>query len=108
MLLNFLTTFFSYAINFSAEGSTIEVNSSVFKNSIVLTVKDNGMGISAVAQEHWLARFFRGANVTNIQGTGPGLHIVAKYIELMDGKIEFESELEKGTKFIITLNLNTA
>ena len=108
LLRNVRTNLLSNAIKFSPEGSIIEVNSSVFKNSIVLTVKDNGMGISAVDQEHLFERFFRGANVTNIQGTGLGLHIVAKYIELMDGKIEFESELEKGTKFIITLNLNTA
>jgi PAS domain S-box-containing protein len=108
LLRNVLTNLLSNAIKFSPEGSIIEVNSSVLKNSIVLTVQDNGMGISAVDQEHLFERFFRGTNVTNIQGTGLGLHIVAKYIELMDGKIEFESELEKGTKFIITLNLSAA
>ncbi len=108
LLRNVLTNLLSNAIKFSPEGSIIDVSSSVLKNSIVITVKDNGMGISAADQEHLFERFFRGANVTNIQGTGLGLHIVAKYIELMDGKIEFESELEKGTTFIITLNLNKA
>ena len=108
LLRNVLTNLLSNAIKFSPEGSIIEVTSSVLKNSIVITVKDNGMGISAVDQEHLFERFFRGTNVTNIQGTGLGLHIVAKYIELLDGKIEFESELEKGTTFIITLNLNKA
>ena len=60
------------------------------------------MGISKEDQEHLFERFFRGANVINIQGTGLGLHIVGRYIEIMDGKIEFSSQLEKGTKFIIT------
>ncbi len=106
LLRNVLTNLLSNAIKFSPEGSIIKVNSSVLKNSIVITVKDNGMGISEADQEHLFERFFRGANVTNIQGTGLGLHIVAKYIELLDGKIVFESELEKGTTFIITLNRN--
>jgi signal transduction histidine kinase len=105
LLRNVLTNLLSNAIKFSPEGSIIEVNSCVSVNSMVLTVKDNGMGISAGDQEHLFERFFRGTNVTNIQGTGLGLHIVAKYIEIMDGKIEFNSELEKGTTFIITLFL---
>lgn len=103
LLRNVVTNLLSNAIKFSPEGSIIEVCSDILKDRLVLTVKDNGLGISAVDQEHLFERFFRGTNVTNIQGTGLGLHIVAKYIEIMDGKIEFESELEKGTKFIITL-----
>ncbi|MBK8610747.1 MAG: PAS domain S-box protein [Chitinophagaceae bacterium] len=103
LLRNVITNLLSNAIKFSSEGSTINVNSEVLNDRIVLTVADNGMGISAEDQEHLFERFFRGTNVTNIQGTGLGLHIVAKYIEIMDGAIEFESELEKGTKFTITL-----
>lgn len=103
LLRNVITNLLSNAIKFSAEGSKIEVRSSVLEDKITLTIKDNGMGISTEDQEHLFERFFRGANVTNIQGTGLGLHIVAKYIEIMDGEIEFESELEKGTTFIITL-----
>jgi signal transduction histidine kinase len=81
----------------------IEVASKVTDTDIILQVKDHGMGISREDQQHLFERFFRGTNVTNIQGTGLGLHIVGKYIEIMDGKIDFESELELGTKFIITL-----
>lgn len=104
LLRNIITNLLSNAIKFSPEGSLIEVTSNVVKEKIILTVKDNGVGISREDQEHLFERFFRGTNVTNIQGTGLGLHIVGKYIEIMDGEIEFESELEKGTKFIITLN----
>ena len=103
LLRNVLTNLLSNAIKFSPEGNKIEVTSSISKDKIVLTVKDNGMGISAEDQVHLFERFFRGTNVTNIQGTGLGLHIVAKYIEILDGDIEFNSELEKGTKFTITL-----
>jgi len=104
LLRNIITNLLSNAIKFSPEDSLIEVTSNVVKEKIGLTVKDNGMGISREDQEHLFERFFRGANVTNIQGTGLGLHIVGKYIEIMNGEIEFESELEKGTKFILTLN----
>jgi PAS domain S-box-containing protein len=103
LLRNVITNLLSNAIKFSPEGTVIEVNSKVLKDSIILTVKDNGMGISAEDQGHLFERFFRGTNVTNIQGTGLGLHIVGKYIELLDGEIEFNSELENGTEFIITL-----
>jgi signal transduction histidine kinase len=48
-------------------------------------------------------RFFRGHNASNIQGTGLGLNIVARYVELMNGTITFESKSEKGTTFIIKL-----
>ncbi|MBC7421843.1 MAG: sensor histidine kinase, partial [Ferruginibacter sp.] len=82
--------------------------SNVTDAQILLTVKDNGIGISTEDQEHLFERFFRGANVTNIQGTGLGLHIVEKYVELMDGTINFTSELEKGTSFIIAFTHSIA
>ncbi len=102
LLRNVITNLLSNAIKFSSENGIIEVTSEVTAGEIVLTVQDNGLGISKEDQEHLFERFFRGANVTNIQGTGLGLHIVGRYIEIMDGRIEFFSELEKGTRFIIT------
>ena len=103
LLRNVITNLLSNSTKFSSEGSVIEVGSNVLKGSIVIIVKDNGMGISTEDQQHLFERFFRGANVANIQGTGLGLHIVSKYIEILDGEIAFESELEQGAKFIITL-----
>ncbi len=102
LLRNIITNLLSNAIKFSPESSLIELSSKVVTDRIVITVKDNGMGISADDQEHLFERFFRGTNVTNIEGTGLGLHIVSKYIEIMDGKIEYTSDLEKGSTFIIT------
>lgn len=108
LLRNVITNLLSNAIKFSSENGVIEVTSKVTAGEIVLMVKDNGLGISQEDQEHLFERFFRGANVTNIQGTGLGLHIVGRYIEIMDGKIEFSSELEKGTRFIITFKKENA
>jgi PAS domain S-box-containing protein len=102
LLRNVLLNLSSNAIKFSPENGLITINSAVTGNNVVISVKDSGIGISEEDQEHLFERFFRGANVTNIQGTGLGLHIVSKYIELMNGQISFTSELEKGTEFIIT------
>jgi PAS domain S-box-containing protein len=92
----------SNACKFSPENSAIIVTSEASEQDIVLSVKDEGMGISAEDQQHLMERFFRGANAANIQGTGLGLHIVAKYSELLDGKVECKSELKQGTEFRIT------
>lgn len=105
MLKMILMNLVSNASKFSPENSGIEVKSRVENNVFLLSVKDDGMGISAEDQKHLKERFFRGANAANIEGTGLGLHIVSKYAELMNGKLEFKSELDKGTRFYITFNL---
>lgn len=94
----------SNAIKFSPENSVIAITTENNEHSFTISVKDNGIGISKEDQEHLFERFFRGANVTNIQGTGLGLHIVAKYAELIHGKISCRSELGGGTEFIIDFN----
>ena len=104
LLRNVLINLLSNAIKFSPEDGIIKINSTVNGHEVRFSVKDSGIGISAEDQEHLFERFFRGANVTNIQGTGLGLHIVGKYIELMNGHIEFKSELEQGTEFVFTFN----
>jgi PAS domain S-box-containing protein len=102
LLRNVILNLTSNAIKFSPENSPIFIKSSVKGEDILISVKDSGLGISEEDQEHLFERFFRGANVTNIQGTGLGLHIVSRYIELMNGQISFTSELDKGTEFIVT------
>jgi PAS domain S-box-containing protein len=97
----------SNAIKFSPEDTEVTVRTLNGQDRLTLSVKDKGLGISAEDQEHLFERFFRGANVTNIQGTGLGLHIVAKYVELMNGTIGFNSRLGEGTEFIINFNKNT-
>ena len=108
LLRNVMNNLLSNAIKFSPLNGTIEVKSELTESHVLLTVKDSGIGISEEDKHHLFERFFRGTNVTNIQGTGLGLHIVEKYVELMNGNIECESELEKGTLFIITFGINAS
>ncbi|MFN5458418.1 MAG: sensor histidine kinase, partial [Bacteroidota bacterium] len=93
----------SNAIKFSPENKNILINTNVNNNEIIIEIIDEGIGISEDDKKHLFERFFRGQNATNIQGTGLGLNIVVKYVELMGGKITFESELEKGSSFKINI-----
>ena len=106
LLRKILINLCSNAIKFSPENSSVFVTTQLSKTQLSITVKDNGIGISKADQKHLFDRFFRGKNVTNIQGTGLGLHIVDRYLSLLNGKISFESELDKGTTFRIEINLN--
>jgi PAS domain S-box-containing protein len=103
MIRNILLNLVSNAIKFSPENKSIQLQTTVGSKEIRIVVKDEGIGIPKEEQEHMFERFFRAKNVTNIQGTGLGLNIVSKYLEAMEGKIEFTSGLNEGTTFRITL-----
>jgi signal transduction histidine kinase len=104
-LRNIIINLVSNAIKFSPENATIWVDSRCSENEIVLTIKDEGLGIPEEDMKHLFERFFRGKNVDNIQGTGLGLHIVSKYVELMGGTIDVQSQLEAGTRFTIKFTI---
>jgi len=105
LVRNVIINLVSNAIKFSPENSTIDVKTEVNEKQILISVRDYGIGIPEEDKKHLFERFFRATNVTNIQGTGLGLHIVSKYVELMDGQMEVDSELERGTQFKITFAL---
>jgi PAS domain S-box-containing protein len=102
LLKHIIMNLISNASKFSAEGRRVEIKTKCLSQQVILIVKDHGIGIAKEDQKHLMERFFRGANAGNIQGTGLGLHIVSKYAELMNGTVQCNSELEKGTEFIIT------
>lgn len=104
LLRHIMFNLVSNAIKFSTENSVVEITSDVALNSIIIRVKDHGIGISASDQEHLFERFFRGYNASYIQGTGLGLNIVAKYVELMKGTITVDSTENVGTTFTISFS----
>lgn len=103
MLKNILINLMSNAIKFSGEGKSIDINASNKNDELGVVVKDNGLGIPEEDMPHLFSTFFRGKNVSNIQGTGLGLPIVKRYVDLLKGQINVESRLEEGTTFILTL-----
>ncbi|WP_236652749.1 sensor histidine kinase [Chitinophaga vietnamensis] len=96
----------SNAIKFSPENSQVLLHTNVNEHRLKLEIKDHGIGMSEDDQQHLFERFFRAANASNIQGTGLGLHIVNKYVELMKGEVSCESTLGKGTAFTVILPIN--
>ncbi len=99
LLKNALVNLISNAIKYSGEDTLIEFTTCIDDEGCLISVKDNGIGIPEEDQVHLFEPFFRAHNTGNIPGTGLGLNIVKRYIELMAGQMEFESEVHKGTSF---------
>ncbi|WP_431209534.1 sensor histidine kinase [Puia sp. P3] len=102
LLKNILINLLSNAVKFSPEGATIRVDATLADNNTLhLAVQDRGIGISQEDQQHLFSSFFRGANALNIEGTGLGLHIVRRYLDLLHGSIRLQSALNEGTTVTI-------
>jgi signal transduction histidine kinase len=96
----------SNAIKYSPDAKPIDfITDNDEKQGILITVRDHGIGIPEEEQALLFERFFRARNAGNIQGTGLGLNIVKKYIEVMEGGISFSSTLNAGTTFTISIPL---
>ena len=99
ILINLL----SNAIKYSGENSAISVYTTSLPDKQVMQVCDQGIGIPPDEHAHLFERFFRAKNAVNIQGTGLGLNIIKKYLNLMGGSISFKSEPGSGSTFSVTL-----
>ena len=104
MFHHILTNLLSNAIKYSPENSKIELIVEQQGHTLTIKMKDQGIGIPKNEQQNLYKRFFRSANAAQIQGTGLGLNIVKKYVDVLDGTIECNSEENIGTEFIIRFN----
>lgn len=107
LIKNILINLITNAIKFSDEGSTVQLNVSAAEDVISFEVIDRGIGIPKDEFEHLFSSFYRARNAVNIQGTGLGLHIVKRYLELLQGEIQVETEVGKGSKFSIQIPQET-
>lgn len=103
MIRNVLINLISNAIKYSPEDGRVQVRTSKAGNTVRFEIEDEGMGIPSADQKHLFERFFRAKNVTNLQGTGLGLNIVKRYLDMMGGEITFLSVENKGTTFKVSL-----
>jgi PAS domain S-box-containing protein len=101
VLKNVMNNLISNASKYSDTGKDITISISNHHSQVQIGVKDQGIGIPVSESHQIFSRFFRASNAGNISGTGLGLHIVKKYIELLGARINFESVLGEGTTFIV-------
>ncbi|WP_332369637.1 PAS domain-containing sensor histidine kinase [Spirosoma telluris] len=102
LLRKILVNLLSNAIKYSSDNQVIHLKVHCQVDVFQLIIRDHGIGISTEDQKHLFERFFRARNATNFAGTGLGLHIVARYLDLLGGTIELTSELGEGTTVILT------
>ncbi len=102
MLSNVISNLVTNAVKYSPEGKHVELRTTIADGRLIITVRDEGIGIPAEDQQHLFERFFRGGNATTIQGTGLGLNIVKRYLDLMNGSIRFTS-IPGNTLFTVEL-----
>ena len=105
VLLNLI----SNAFKFTPAGGSVTVTltqtgGNEEKGSYELRVKDTGMGMTPEFAKKVFAAYERDRTVSNIQGTGLGMSITKSIVELMGGTIDVETELGKGTEFIVKVD----
>jgi signal transduction histidine kinase len=105
LVKHILQNIISNAYKYTPDNKLVTIQMAKNKNHITLAVIDEGLGIPVLDQKKLFERFYRASNVQNIKGTGLGLNIVSKYLEMVGGKISFRSEENKGSEFIVTLPL---
>ncbi|MFC1949785.1 ATP-binding protein [Chloroflexota bacterium] len=97
----------SNAIKYSPDGGkiTLSAHSEPQRRRIVVSVADEGIGIDDTDKELLFTTFhrIRRPETQNIRGSGLGLYIVKEWIEAMGGEVRFESKLNKGSTFFITI-----
>ena len=107
LLKNILINLLSNAIKYSPEDKDIILKTQYYTNVLEIEVTDHGIGIPEEDKVHMFERFFRAGNADNYEGTGLGLTIVKRYLDILGGSIRFESEMNKGTSFFVLLPIIT-
>lgn len=103
LISQILTNVINNSIKYSPNGGNIKFTVDKNEEMIVFVISDEGIGIADEEIKNLSTPFYRGRNVSTIPGTGLGLAIVKNSVELHQGQLSIESEIDKGT--IITINI---
>lgn len=103
LIRQIVSNLISNAVKYSYEESKIIVNLEHADECVVLKVQDEGIGIPESDMKHLFEPFHRANNVGTISGTGLGLTIAMESVEMHGGTINVETEVGKGTTFIVCL-----
>lgn len=103
IIRHILTNLLSNALKYSFPDEPVDLEIRCAKNHITFFVADQGIGIPAEDLLHLFEPFQRARNVGNIPGTGLGLHIVERYVDLHNGTIMVASTVNSGTQFRVNI-----
>jgi signal transduction histidine kinase len=106
MLQHILTNLLSNAVKYSPGNSTVVFELGCKDENMIFKIKDAGIGIPMSDQRQIFEPFYRGSNINSIPGTGLGLSIVKTLVDLHEGIIALESQVDTGSTFTVTLPLS--
>lgn len=99
-----ITNLLSNSCKYSEEGATISLGIHADGNRVEIVVSDDGLGISEDDQPFVFQRMFRAHSTATVrEGTGLGLYLIKKYLDLMHGSIELYSREGQGTSFVVSM-----
>jgi two-component system phosphate regulon sensor histidine kinase PhoR len=104
-LLHVFSNLIDNAIKYSKDTIDITIHTSNINNKIVVSIEDQGIGMSSDTTKHIFEKFYRAhsGNIHNVKGFGLGLSYVKWVVDMHKGKIQVDSQEEAGTKIEITL-----
>ena len=105
LLRHIFTNILSNAVKYSPAGAPVNFHVHRDGKIAVCRIRDRGCGIPEADQKRLFQAFYRGSNVGQVPGTGLGLLIVQRCVELHGGEIKFESAEGTGTTFVVALPL---
>jgi signal transduction histidine kinase len=91
------------AVKFTPEGGRVDVDARVVADEVVVTVRDTGIGIAPEDQARVFEAFQRGDRQASVEGTGLGLTLSKRFVELHGGRVWVESALGLGSTFAFAI-----
>ncbi|MBQ8729647.1 MAG: sensor histidine kinase, partial [Lachnospiraceae bacterium] len=106
LLIHVWTNLIGNAIKFSPDNGKIIIRLDSNDKNIAFTIQDEGPGIGKDAIKHIFDKFYQEDSSHKQEGSGLGLALVKRILNICEGNIEIESELGKGSKFIVEIAKN--
>lgn len=103
LLRHVLSNLISNAVKYSASGVPVEVTIERSGSNALFRIRDHGIGIPEADQPRLFSAFYRAANVGSRPGTGIGLVVVRRCVDLLGGDVQFQSQVGVGTTFTISV-----
>jgi signal transduction histidine kinase len=102
-LMHVWLNIYGNAIKFTPENGIISTSIEKLDTGIYISISDTGIGMTEEVKKHIYEKFYQGDSTRNSEGNGLGLTLVKRIIDMMEGTIEVQSEIGKGTTFTVWL-----